>query len=198
LDIGCGTGLNSLNASQFGTVSSLDSSQVALDFCGENGLNNLYLGVADNLPFPSATFDLVFALDVLEHVENDQAAAQEILRVLKPGGVFIGFVPAFSFLWSSHDEYLMHHRRYRSRTFKALFGQGWEHLKVSYFNTILFPPVALVRLLSRWEKSPYKDPFGQPSWLNALLYGIFRFELFLLPFCNFPFGISLLGVFRKK
>ncbi len=198
LDIGCGTGLNSRTLEKFGTVTSLDNSPHAISFCKEKGLTDLRLGDANHLPFADATFDLVIALDVLEHLKDDQGAVVEIQRVLKKGGVFIAFVPAFSFLWSKHDEYLLHQRRYNQKMLRGLFEGGWNELKVSYFNIILFPLVALMRLAIRYLGLPDKDSFERMPAFNAPFYYIFNTEVFLLPYINLPFGVSLMGVYQKK
>ena len=89
LDIGCGTGLNSEALNSFGNVYSLDPSQSALQYCQQRGLTNVHCASVESLPFPDKKFDLVVALDVLEHIEDDKQAVQEINRVLKKGGVFI-------------------------------------------------------------------------------------------------------------
>ncbi|MBI5728701.1 MAG: class I SAM-dependent methyltransferase [Candidatus Magasanikbacteria bacterium] len=198
LDVGCGTGLNSKLLESFGTVYSLDVSEEALRFCSEQRLKNLYRGEANSLPFGDGNFDLVIALDVFEHLKDDQGATQEIKRVLKPGGIFICFVPAFSFLWSAHDEYLMHQRRYDKKSLEALFVSGWTKNKVSYFNFFLFPPIVFMRFIIKLFKLKDKDSFERLSTLNAVFYAIFKAELPLLRLIDFPFGVSLLAVYQKN
>jgi SAM-dependent methyltransferase len=198
LDVGCGTGLNSKLLESFGMVSSLDVSPEALHFCAEQGLKNLYQGEANALPFANGSFDLVIALDVLEHLPDDHGAVQETKRTLKPGGILVCFVPAFSFLWSAHDEYVMHQRRYDKKSLEALFASGWTKKKVSYFNFWLFPLIVALRFTIKLFHLKDKDSFERLSALNAVFYAIFKSELPLLKLVNLPFGVSLLAVYQKS
>jgi len=198
LDVGCGTGLNSVVLSDFGVVSSLDVSVAALDYCRAKGLTNVYSGSAEELPFHDGSFDVVVAMDVLEHLNDDVKAANEIRRVLKNGGLFICFVPAFQFLWSKQDEILMHHRRYTRFSLINLFCNGWQKIRVSYFNSFLFLMILCVRFFERFLRlKQRKDEVEKMSFFNKLFYLIFRSELPILSNFNFPFGVSLLGVFKK-
>lgn len=69
-------------------------------------------GAATELPFADASFDLVCAFDVIEHVEDDQRAFAELGRVLRPGGVLVFSVPIHPHLWSPFDLAVGHVRRY--------------------------------------------------------------------------------------
>ena len=198
LDVGCGTGLNSKLLASFGRMSSLDISEDALHFCAEQGLKNLYKGEANVLPFEDENFDLVIALDVLEHLKDDNGAVLEIRRVLKPCGVFICFIPAFSFLWSAHDEYLMHQRRYNKVSLEKLFDSGWTKKKVSYFNFFLFPLIVVMRVSIKLFRIKDKDSFERLSAFNTIFYTIFKTELPLLKLISLPFGCSLLAIYQKK
>lgn len=198
LDVGCGTGLNSQAMADFGEVFSLDASSEALSYCRQKGLSNLYHGRLENLPFNDNCFDLVVALDVLEHIENDRAAVEEINRVLKKGGILISFVPAFKILWSEQDVILKHFRRYTRQSILNLLGNDWQCLKISYFNFLLFPFIFLARFLKNiFGLYSQKDELEQLTIFNKLFYFIFSRELFLLKYMNLPYGVSLLGVFRK-
>src|SRR5687767_6622160 len=115
LDIGCGTGAMSQKLSPWGAVVSADFSPLALSFSRRRNLNLLCASDAMRLPFRENSFDLVVAMDILEHVKDDSLALNEIYRVLKPGGRIIATVPAYAALWSSHDVALMHFRRYLAR-----------------------------------------------------------------------------------
>lgn len=198
LNIGCGTGEESLALRLLGEVYSLDSSSEALEFCRKKGLKNLYQGVAQRLPFGDSFFDLVVSLDVLEHLKDDVSAVNETKRVLKEGGIFICFVPAFLFLWSKQDNVLMHYRRYTQKSLALLFINKWQCLKLTYFNFFLFLPIFLMRIISNFFNLGQKDEVEQLSFLNLVFYKIFKSELLFLRYLNFPFGVSLLGVFQKK
>ena len=112
LDVGCGSGRNfEILAPYADCVLGLDRSLTALGLAAAHGLPT---ACADGqaIPVASASLDLVSALDVLEHLDEDQLALQEFHRVLRPGGLLLLTVPAYRFLWSEHDEALMHRRRY--------------------------------------------------------------------------------------
>ena len=111
LDVGCGTGANLKLLSQFGDAEGVDISPDALAFCRERGLENVRLGAAEKLPHEDGTFDLVTALDVVEHMDDDVAGLREMRRVLRPDGRILLFVPTFMFLWGVQDEVSNHRRR---------------------------------------------------------------------------------------
>jgi len=202
LDIGCGTGLFSKLLMEKGyEVTSLDSSPVALDYSRRRGLARLVTGDALKLPFPDNSFDVAFALDILEHIEDEDAALREWKRILKPNGVLIVFVPTFSFLWGPQDEKLEHKRRYIKESLRRKLESFLFVEKISYFNTLLFLPVLwsryLFRLFPRLLKN--KDELDMTSkGLNFFLGLIFSFEKIYLTKFSFPFGVSLLSVSRKK
>src|SRR5437588_5414835 len=102
LDIGCGTGAMSrkLQDGEWGDVVSADFSPLALSFSKRRGLCRLCASDAMRLPFRDNSFDLIVALDILEHVSDDAAALKEFHRVLKPGGTIVATVPAYQSLWS--------------------------------------------------------------------------------------------------
>lgn len=101
LDVGCGTGLNCLMLSEFGSVKGTDRSEQALEFGRRRGIADLTQSDAEHLQFPDSTFDVLTALDVLEHVDDDLKALSEMYRVMKPGAWLIITVPAYGFLWKS-------------------------------------------------------------------------------------------------
>jgi SAM-dependent methyltransferase len=200
LDIGCGTGFNLEQVRALGVRDAvgLDLSAKALTFCRERGLANLVRGDAARPPFADRTFDIVLALDLIEHVEDDRAALSGLWRVLKPGGRLIVFTPAFQFLWSAQDRVSHHFRRYTARELKSkLITAGYTVDKLSYANTLLFPVVwggrALLRLSGRSDDVSSENEL-HPQWTNRMLAGVFAAERPLLRLMNFPFGVSLLAV----
>ena len=89
----------------------------------------------------------MIALDVIEHIKDDEEALKEIYRVLKPQGMAIIAVPAFMFLWGVTDVISHHYRRYTlSELRKKIENRRFSIIRSSYFNTFLFPFIALVRL----------------------------------------------------
>jgi SAM-dependent methyltransferase len=106
LDIGCGTGFNmeQVRARCDAQVVGLDLSTDALTFCQSRNLPDLVGGDSTRSPLRSASFDVIMALDLIEHLDDDQAALREFARLLRPGGALIVFAPAFNFLWGLQDD----------------------------------------------------------------------------------------------
>jgi 2-polyprenyl-3-methyl-5-hydroxy-6-metoxy-1,4-benzoquinol methylase len=201
LDIGCGTGLMLQVLNQYGEVSGIDSSPLAIEYARKRTNNVIQLGVLpNNIPYTGTTFDVVTAFDVLEHIENDVEAISTISKLLKDSGIFICTVPAYQFLWSSHDEAHHHYRRYTKNSLqKKLLSAGFKMIKITYYNFFLFPLIALIRLLKRIQRpsSIGSDTQMPHSLLNKILIKIFSSEKYFLRWANLPFGVSLLSVSRK-
>ncbi|NHC12390.1 class I SAM-dependent methyltransferase [Motilibacter deserti] len=103
-------------------------------------------GDATRLPLADASTDLVVAYDVLEHLDDDLAAAHEIRRVLRPGGTLLVAVPAGMSNWSAHDEAVGHFRRYERDTLRALLETaGLEVHELRSWNVLLAP-------VARWRR----------------------------------------------
>ncbi|HEY6045376.1 MAG TPA: methyltransferase domain-containing protein, partial [Pyrinomonadaceae bacterium] len=150
LDVGCGTGANLKTLSEFGDAEGVDVSPDAIEFCRERGLTNVKLGAAEELPYESGTFDLVTALDVVEHLDDDVGGLREMRRVLRRGGHALIFVPTFMWLWGVQDVVSNHRRRYTlSELRRALEEAGFEIERATYANITFLPPVFLIRLLMR-------------------------------------------------
>jgi SAM-dependent methyltransferase len=201
LDFGCGTGAFLEHLDRFGTVSAVDADPSAVAFCHTRGRSEVTLvPPGAPLPFRDGAFDLVTTLDVIEHVDDDVAALAELRRVLRPGGRLLVAVPAFMFLWGKQDEVSHHRRRYTARTLRrALADAGFGVDRMSYFNTILFPPIAAVRLgrrLLRRPGSAQSDFDLGPAALNRALGAVFGAEADVVARRDLPFGVSLLAVAR--
>jgi len=199
LDVGCGTGGMLKALRTFGGVTGMDTSHFAIDRARERSGCRVEWGVLpEPTPFEPGSFDVVTALDVIEHVDDDEEAVRTIHRVLRPGGLFVCTVPAFRFLWSGHDEVNHHRRRYRRTELRRkLVGAGFRIRRLTYFNFLLFPPIALIRLVGRLsgrKGSDFEVPF---RGINGMLAGIFGAERYLLGVTSLPFGVSLLAVCEK-
>lgn len=142
LDVGCGTGATTGFLEQFGEVTGIDPSATAIEYCRQQGRERLCLADGQNLPFADESFDLVVALDLLEHLEQESEGLSEAWRVLKDGGHALLVVPAFGFLWSDFDRFSGHYRRYSKEELRRKIEEpGFEVTRLSYFNTLLFPLV---------------------------------------------------------
>lgn len=201
LDVGCGTGINFSVLSKYGDTFSTDASEQALTFSRSRGIDGLVRSHIESLPFAASTFDVITALDVLEHIDNDLAALDELLRVTKEGGVLVITVPAYGFLWSEHDEALHHRRRYAASELRnKLTNAGFEVERITYYITFLFFPILFMRFVQSVSKKSIHAKTSHvilPGWLNSLLIAILGFERFLLRWMNFPFGVSIVCLARK-
>ncbi|HNW91861.1 MAG TPA: methyltransferase domain-containing protein [bacterium] len=201
LDVGCGTGIILPELARWGAVTGMDSSPLALDFCRQRGAAAVRAGSATAIAVPDASQDVVTSLDVLEHVADDAAAAAELARVLKPGGTLLLTVPALPALWSHHDVINRHCRRYTAAVLaRVVRGAGLTVTKLSYFNSIMLPAVALVRAVQKLcaRRLEAKHDMGMPpAPLNALLTELFAAERFWLRGANLPLGVSLVCLAKK-
>ena len=202
LNVGVATGYTSELMAPLGTVQSVEYDDACYQFLKENVPIDVVQGSILDLSFADDYYDLVCAFDVVEHVEEDQLAVQELKRVTKPGGNVMVTVPAFMFLWSEHDTINHHARRYTLSKLRALFASSGEISYVTYFNTILFPPIALFRVISRFlpPRSHQQSDFALANGkvTSRLLYTIFCAEHWLLQRgIRFPIGVSLALTWKK-
>jgi len=213
LDCGCGAGSNlDVLAARFpgARILGIDVEKDPLEFCHAERTMPVAQADAAQLPFAGDAFDLVAALDTIEHVEVDLQALSELHRVCRPGGTLFLTVPAFQLLWGNIDEIGHHHRRYRrAQLVERVRKAGFEVRLVRYFNTLLFPPIAAVRLAARaWDGAArrHPEPDGElrsdfdlvkQGPLNELLARVLGLEGSLLGI-PFPFGVSILLVGRRR
>lgn len=203
LDIGCGTGFNIeyLQNSGFAGIMGLDFSPEAIHFCQSRQLSRLVCGDGRFPPFASESFDVVMALDLIEHLADDTGALEECARLLKPNGSLIIFTPAFNFLWGLQDEVSHHYRRYTASELKQKLKQANLVIqKLTYANTFLFPLIWAGRVALRVRSNQIEGVSENdlhPTWSNGLLQSIFASERFLLRYINFPLGVSLFCVAKK-
>ena len=200
LEVGCGTGGNLKMLSAFGAVIGLEPDDEARAFAAEKAGAPMASGLLPGgLPFEPGRFDLVAALDVIEHVDEDAASVKAMAGLLKPGGYMVTTVPAYSWMWSRHDQLHHHKRRYGLAAYRKLFdAAGLSVRKASYFNTALFAPIAAVRLAKLAFGIKGGDEEGMPgAVLNGLLRRLFSAERLWLRAASFPFGVSILVIAQR-
>ena len=200
LDVGCGTGANLLMLSKYGDAEGVDISEDALAFCRERGLEKVKHGAAEELPYEDGTFDLVTALDVVEHIDDDVASLREMRRVLRPDGRVLLFVPTFMFLWGLQDDVSHHRRRYRLPELHRVLDQaGFEVERSTYANITFFAPILVIRQLMRLTgvKAETENNINVPA-LNGVFGWLLGSESTILRYVNLPFGVSGLCVARVK
>ena len=203
LDVGCGAGMM-LKAllPERGTVWGLDKSEKALRYSKEKvpGARMILGSFPEDLPRDS--FDIITVLDVLEHIDEDAKALAALKGALAPDGIAVITVPAYQFLWTNHDLVNEHKRRYTAPELKRkILDAGLTIEKISYYNTFLFLPVALSKFANRFFFPQTQSHFGAtppPQWINRALETIFSLEKYLLPFLNFPFGVSVIAVVKRR
>ncbi|HNW74368.1 MAG TPA: class I SAM-dependent methyltransferase [Bacteroidales bacterium] len=203
LEVGCSGGrlLELLNEEGFRNLSGIDLSEDAICRCRERNLKNVLVKDGENTGFEDGKFDLIIASDILEHIKNEEEALLEWYRILRPGGKLILFVPAFNFLWSSYDEFNFHYRRYTKSYFlKKIVKAGFKVELTSYWNFILFLPIALVRIGTRLLNTRSRPDriFEINRYVNRLLLYLIRFENWLLGLIRLPIGVSLFAVVKKQ
>lgn len=201
LDIGCGSG------DFLSSISKYIPDSIGIEEYEYNHkkYNNIKMCNIFNNGLEDHSFNIITALDVMEHIEDENKFLNEIKRLLitkydqlAGGGYILITVPAYQFLFAYHDEINHHYRRYNKKRLKeVLLKNGFDIIKISYFNFFLFPPFFIVRMidkifnLKRIEKE-------KKSIFNGLLYKIFNFEKYLLRKINLPFGSSLIVLCKLK
>lgn len=199
-EAGCGTGGNLAMLSRHGRVSAMELNETARTFASELQLGEIQPGLLpDDIPFPDKNFDLIVLLDVLEHVEEDTASLQALFAKLKPSGWLLITVPAYPWLWSQHDDLLHHKRRYLLHHLQQIVGNaGYNVHFVSYFNFVLFPLIAGVRLVQGLFNKGGNEQSMPPKLVNKILTLLFGLERHLIGSLSLPFGVSLLLLAQKK
>ena len=199
LEVGAGTGHNLAMLSQFGVVEASELDDHARTLAEQRLGRPVHAAALPDLSmFPSASFDLAALLDVLEHVVDDRGALGAIHSRLKPGGKLLLTVPANPWMWSAHDVAHHHHRRYRKSEIAALARDaGFEIELLSPFNSLLFPAVAAARAVGKLRGHDSADDAMPSAPVNRMLDRIFGAEAGLIGRVPMPFGVSLVGVFRR-
>jgi SAM-dependent methyltransferase len=204
LEIGCGTGF---------VLAGLREALPQLELVGselyEGGLEfaadrlpgvELYQMDCRRMPFDSE-FDVICALDVLEHVEEDQVALAELFRSVRPGGGVIVSVPQHPRLWSAGDDFAHHKRRYRRRELVSrLRGAGFEVRRLTSFVSLLLPLMAMSRTRQRDPKT--YDPtteYRAPRAVDRMFERILEAERWMIGTgVSLPVGGSLFAVATKS
>jgi len=201
IDVGCGTGIlvEEINhqCCAIGIEPSSDGINMAVQFQRQK---NIVGGSILKLPIHSNSAACVTALDVLEHIEDDESAFKEMARVVKPGGIIIVTVPAYQFLMNEWDESLGHFRRYTmTRLLKTTASAPVEVIHQTYMNSALLLPIILYRMFRKIFPSPKNKRLEDvipPAIINNFL-----FALFVKPAVSvfrIPFGLSVLLILKKQ
>ena len=196
LDFGAGSGVNIKMLSDFGNVYAFEPHKVTQNYLKKK-FKKKNIKIVKS--FSKKKFDLIVLADVLEHLKKDN---KEIIRLsgkLKNKGKFLITVPAFKILFTNKDAILGHYRRYNIKNLFKIF-KNFKVLKISYFNFFLFIPISFLLIVFKLINYDFiKKVEKKPNVLiNYLLSFIFLLESKLINFINFPFGISIIGLFEKN
>jgi SAM-dependent methyltransferase len=205
LDCGCGTGANLVMLGEYGRAFGFDISWEGLQYARGYGQRRTAQASITHIPFPDATFDLVTAFDVLYSLSEDQesAAVLELYRVLRPGGTLIVNVAALRMLRGSHSVFGSELRRSTRRRLRRLLSQyGFDVVRLTYTNFVLFPLMLVVRTGQRVMGLATPEEAGvdiaiPPAPLNETLAGLLRLEARALRRLDMPIGSSLLCVAQR-
>jgi len=198
LELGCGSGNVLAALSEFGEAVGMDAHEDLTAAARAAGLDVRVGHLPDDLGVAPGWAEVVLLLDVIEHVDDDVATLCAARKGVGEGGLLVVTVPAYRWLWSGHDEVLGHRRRYTAAELRgAVERAGFTVLRVSYFNTLLFPLLVAVRAWKRLRGDRGHDLQRPAALLNRLFESVFAFERHLVPRIRLPFGASLLLIGRR-
>lgn len=153
------------------------------------GKNGEVIAVSDILDIPPHSIDVIFLLDVLEHVEDESTFLHDVLSRLTPEGIMIITVPAFQFLFGKHDIFLKHFRRYRKKRLETvLIDNHFAVVECFYFFSSLFLVKTIQKCLSKVGiQRKYNNSVG--CWKFSGQHILTRTLTFLL---NLDFSVNRL------
>jgi len=174
-EVGCGGGHSFDELSQLGAIQGVEPDSIMIG--EDNPWRAQITGAFFGRDFPcTEEFDLILALDVLEHIEDDRGAVDRVTELLAPGGRFLVTVPALPCLWSLHDVAHHHFRRYtRASLSKLLCGAGLRIEHIRYCFGWSLPLVWMRRWVVTGDATKYEVKIP-PRWLNSVFGGMTRAE----------------------
>jgi hypothetical protein len=201
LDVGAGSGIFSRQLLDEGVCESavcLDPNYSKEKTETHNGQNIQFIKTINHIPQK-----LILMMDVLEHIPDDLEFLKGYVDRMQKEGFILITVPAFQFMWSGHDIFLEHHRRYTIKSLeKTVENSGLTPVRCRYFFGSLFAPIAAIRLFKKALFSAGKinaqsDLKLYPNWLNRTLIATHNIERRYLFDFNRLFGLSIFCLCRK-
>ncbi len=194
LEIGCGIGNLTFFLQHLTNLSCLDVSDFYLAHMGIDypTIKFYRYDIADEKvsDLKQEGFDTITCINVLEHIEDDKKALQNMLDILLPGGRLLLYVPALQFLFGSVDKNILHYRRYNKKRLEKLLNEvGFEAEKLFYSNIIgivgwfVNGKIQKKKNLSYWQIIAFDKFVPLIEKLEKPL--------------NLPFGMSLLAIAKK-
>ena len=203
LDVGCGKGFMTENLVGMKKVTiSLDTefSFVKYTVLRTNKFPRPASGVyyaGEILPFASGTFDSILAIDVIEHVENDDYFVSELVRVLANTGTLIIVIPAIQHLYGKRDKALGHYRRYNKMKLRKILHKSNCRINyLKYWNLLGTFPYAFSELILHREISD-KIRQGNSSPFHTIIAKVLSKWLLLESKLYIPIGLSLIAEIQK-
>jgi SAM-dependent methyltransferase len=194
LDLGCGSGnLLKNTISEHHDVTGIDILPEAVKYCKKRIPDANFLQAdATSIPFKKKRFDLIIALDVIEHIEDDLNFLKEVRSTLKDDGKIIITAPAYQSLFSKWDRIQGHFRRYSTKKLVSLTEKaGYSITYKNYYNFFLFPIFLISRILELNESNPGK-------LTNYILKNLIEFEAKLSKIIRYPAGSTIVLVAKKR
>ena len=197
LDVGCGHGLFFEKLGAYGHVQGIevDSSLIPL---GSRYRDRIYDQPLGSPLYADMRFNLITALDVIEHIEDDDLAVNAMLEMLHPRGKLVVTVPASMMLWDRHDVINQHYRRYSKQTLAALFEGKARILELRHLFHALFIPKLAVKTLNRSFQADAPQHVIPGNVINRMMEAACGLEYWALGPLRIPFGTSLLAVVEKS
>ena len=198
LDVGSGTGLLSMKLGLLGhKVDAIDTSEKIIEISKKkfetNKMNiNIWKSSIEDLE-SNKKYDFILLADVLEHIEDDEGALEKLSNMLNPHGKLIISVPALKSLWSSHDEFCEHYRRYSKKELKEKLGNKFVIDKIRYWNCIMLPVAFILKLINK-KTYPHESVISLPIVSSVL----FKYYIYFENKIPLPIGLSLFAVVSKK
>jgi SAM-dependent methyltransferase len=196
LEVGCGTGHNLPMLGGFGRLDAIEVDGAARAIASRRlGHAVMDAPLPQLAGVPTGAYDLIAMLDVLEHIEEDEAALTSLAQRLRPNGRILITVPAHPWMWSAHDEVNHHKRRYTRRSLaKVVADAGLKLEMMSWFNSLLFPLAAAARVAGRVTGKEDSDDKLPPAPVNRLFEMLFGLERYAIGRMPFPPGVSLAAI----
>lgn len=197
LDVGCGEGVFFDRLSKFGEVEGVESNP-SLATKDHRWKQRIHVSAFDATFETNKQYSLILMLDVLEHFANPTVALRRSEKLLDVKGSLLITVPAFSCLWTTHDDLNHHVSRFTKQSLAALISHTSLRIHaLRYFFHWAFPVKMLIHCKELCFRTDPVIPKVPARKVNALLYRLSIFEQAVFRTVSLPFGSSLLAVCTK-